>query len=123
MDQLLMETLRIGIVGPCAAGKSTLAAGLARYGFKARHIAQEHSFVPFMWQRITNPDLLIYLHVSFPQTLTRRKLNWTEAEYQEQLDRLEHARAHADLYLDTDPMTVEDVLKAALNFIQARTQA
>jgi len=29
------------------------------------HIAQEHSYVPYMWKRITNPDLLIYLNASF----------------------------------------------------------
>ena len=75
----------IGVVGPCGSGKSTLIAGLEREGFRCRHIAQEHSYVQYMWQRITNPDLLIYLNSSFEVSTQRRKLNWNEAEYKEQL--------------------------------------
>ena len=54
------QRLLIGIVGPCAAGKSTLVADLAKHGYRTRHIAQEHSHVKDMWQRLTNPDLLIF---------------------------------------------------------------
>ena len=56
----------IGVVGPCGSGKSTLIAGLEKHGYACRHIAQEHSYVPAMWQIITKPDVLIYLHASFP---------------------------------------------------------
>lgn len=114
-----METqLKIGIVGPCAAGKSTLIAGLKTRGIQARHIAQEHSFVPSMWQKITNPDLLIYLHVSYENSLQRRKMNWTPAEYEEQLHRLEHARQNADLLINTDPLTPAEVLAEVLHFLE-----
>ena len=82
-----------------------------------RHIAQEHSYVPFMWQRITNPDVLIFLDVSYPKTLERRKLDWTVEEYNEQQRRLLHARQHANLILDTDPLTVEEVLICILNYL------
>ena len=51
----------IAVVGVCAAGKSTLVQALRAEGFNARQVLQEHSYVPNMWQRITNPDLLIYL--------------------------------------------------------------
>ena len=71
-----------------------------------------------MWQRLTHPDYLVYLEVSFPNTLSRRNLNWTLAEYQEQLFRLRHALAHANLIVPTDELTpgqVVDFVIAALS--------
>ena len=113
----------IGVVGPCGAGKSSLVAGLKQQGFLARHIAQEHSYVPDMWKRMTNPHILIYLDVSFENTILRRKLDWTLEEYAEQLRRLRHARQHADFYVDTNQMTLVEVVSSALTFIEsARTK-
>ncbi|HUI90454.1 MAG TPA: hypothetical protein VLX61_17180 [Anaerolineales bacterium] len=112
----------IGVVGPCGSGKSTLIAGLECEGFRCRHIAQEHSYVPTMWKRITNPDLLIYLHSSFEVSTQRRQLNWNEAEYQEQLRRLDHARQHANLIIETDERTIEEVLESALRFIKSKAK-
>jgi len=109
--------LRIGVVGPCAAGKTTLAKGLKRFGYEVRQIAQEHSYVPAMWQRISNPDRLVYLYVSYSNTLIRRNMDWSEQEYQEQIHRLRHAREHADLMIDTDPLNPEQVLTIVLEFI------
>ncbi len=106
------------MVGPCAAGKSTLVAGLKEYGYPARGIAQEHSFAPSMWKKITNPDVLIYLDVSYENTISRSKLNWTIDEYNEQLHRLRHARQFAHLIVDTNPLTIPDVLETVLNFVQ-----
>ena len=60
-----ISRLIIGVVGPCAAGKTTLVAALREMGYNVRHIAQEHSYVPYMWQRLAKPDLLIYLDVSY----------------------------------------------------------
>ena len=111
----------IGVVGTCGSGKSTLIAGLEREGFRCRHIAQEHSYVPYMWQRITNPDLLIYLNASFEVSTQRRKLNWNEAEFKEQLHRLEHARQHANLIIETDSLSPTEVLELALEFIKSKT--
>jgi hypothetical protein len=108
---------KIGVVGPCAAGKTTLISGLKQCGIDARHIAQEHSYVPDMWQRLTNPDILIYLDISYVLTLQRRKMDWTEPEYIEQVHRLRHARQHADLYIDTDNMSTQQVLQAVLDFL------
>jgi len=110
--------LLIGIVGPCAAGKSTLKTGLERHGIVARHIAQEHSYVPNMWQRIVDPDLLIFLDVSYPTTRIRRQMDWNEAEYQEQQRRLVHARQYANCYIDTELLSIDEVLQSALKFIQ-----
>jgi deoxyadenosine/deoxycytidine kinase len=108
----------IGVVGPCGAGKSSLVAGLKAKGILVRHIAQEHSYVPDMWKRLTNPDILIYLDVSYENTILRRNLDWTYAEYAEQLHRLRHARQHADLILDTNPLSFDEILNAALRFIK-----
>ena len=104
----------IGIVGPCGSGKSTLAARLTERGLGARAIAQEHSYVPAMWQRLTNPGLLVFLLASYPVCTRRRQLVWTEQEYEEQLRRLAHAYAHADLRVDTDWLTPNEVLAAVL---------
>ncbi|MEW5829631.1 MAG: hypothetical protein AB1846_12130 [Chloroflexota bacterium] len=115
------KTILVGLVGPCASGKSTLAAGLEAHGIRARHIAQEHSHVPDMWRRITHPDLLIFLDASYPVTVRRQKLNWLEREWAEQQRRLSHARQHADLYLDTDTLSIEEVLARVLEFLSNRT--
>jgi adenylate kinase family enzyme len=112
----------IGVVGPCGAGKSSLVAGLNQHGYTVRHIAQEHSYVPDMWRRISNPDLLIYLQVSYKNTVLRRKLDWTMDEYTEQLRRLQHARQHADLVIDTDVLTVPEVLSAVISYIEPGTE-
>ena len=113
----------IGVVGPCGAGKSSLVAGLNQHGYTVRHIAQEHSYVPDMWQRISHPDILIYLHVSYENTISRRHLDWTMDEFTEQLRRLKHAKHHANLVIDTNPLTVDDVLAKVIDFIESKSVA
>ena len=110
--------LLIGIVGPCGAGKTTLTDALDSRGYSTRHIAQEHSYVKDMWQRITNPDVLIFLQVSYAVSMERRHMNWTEAEYNEQQRRLGHALEHADLILDTDKLSIQEVLQQVLDFVE-----
>jgi deoxyadenosine/deoxycytidine kinase len=107
----------VGVVGPCGAGKSTLVTGLARAGFDCRHIAQEHSYVPAMWERLVHPDYLIFVSASFEVCTRRRRLNWLEADYAEQLRRLAYARLHADLIIETDDLTVQEVLDRATAFL------
>ena len=110
----------IGLVGPCGAGKTTLATGLTRLGYRTRHIAQEHSYVKDMWQRLTHPDILVFVDASWAVTCRRRSLDWTEAEWQEQQRRLRHARENADYYLDTDDLTIEEVLDRVVKFVRER---
>ncbi len=110
----------IGVVGPCGSGKSTLIEGLERYGYRCRHIAQEHSYVKHMWQVITKPDILIFLNSSFENSTSRRKLNWVPADFEEQRRRLSHAFEHADLIIDTDKLDEEGVLAEALNYLKER---
>ena len=109
--------LIIGIVGPCKTGKSVLREGLEKHGYKVKHIAQEHSHTPSMWQKIANPDVLIYLSVSYQKTLERSTMSWAKAEYEEQLKRLKHARQHADFYINTDNLTEEGVIQSVFDFL------
>ena len=118
IDEPPSNTLLIGVVGPCGAGKSTLTEGLEKKGYTCRHIAQEHSYVPAMWQIITKPGILIYLNASFPTSTARTKLNWQEKDYTEQLHRLSHAREHANIIIDTDELTPEQVLQKVLDFLK-----
>lgn len=108
----------VGVVGPCGSGKSTLIAALESHGFTCRHIAQEHSYVKDMWKRITNPDVLIFLQASFLVCTARRQLNWNESDFAEQQRRLAHAHEHANLVVDTDPLTPEEVARCVLEFLE-----
>lgn len=108
----------IGVVGPCGAGKSTLIAALEQRGYRCRHIAQEHSYVKDMWQRLTRPDLLIFLQASYPVSTARRLLNWREEDHAEQQRRLAHALQHADLVVDTDSLSARQVFEAVLVFLR-----
>ena len=112
------KNLLIGVVGPCGSGKSTLIAGLNQHGYSCRHIAQEHSYVPAMWQIITKPNILIYLHASFQISTARRKLNWVESDHTEQLRRLSHAREHAHIIINTDDLTPIQILQQTLDFLK-----
>lgn len=111
------STLIVGLVGVCGSGKTTLTNGLKPYGFNVRQIAQEHSYVPDMWQRLSNPDVLIFLQASYPVTMQRKTFKWNETEYQTQVHRLRDAYEHADIFIDTDDLTPEDVLATALEFL------
>ncbi len=108
----------IGVVGPCGSGKSTLVTGLEKRGYRCRHIAQEHSYVQYMWRHITNPDVLIFLQCSFENSTTRRKLNWQRADHEEQMRRLAHALEHADLVVDTNLLSPDEVLNRVLEYLQ-----
>ena len=109
--------VRVAVVGPCASGKSTLVAALRAAGYDARHPAQEHSYVPDMWQRLLAPDALIYLDIDYEALLARRP-NFGEPEFLErERERLAHARAHADLVIDTSALTVEEVLARVVGFL------
>ena len=92
-------------------------ATLAAAGYTVRHIAQEHSFAPKMWQIIGKADILIFLDVSFDVAQGRRWMDWLPRDMDEQRRRLRHAREHCDLYLDTDPLSAAEVCAEALAFI------
>jgi cytidylate kinase len=99
MAELASDPL-VAIVGPCASGKSTLGKSLRARGLRVR---------------ITNPDYMIFLDASFEVSTHRKSLNWSEGEYEEEQRRLSDARRSCDLYLLTDRMSPEDVLRAVLD--------
>ncbi len=113
-------SLRIAVVGPCASGKSTLAESLRALGYDARQIAQEHSYVPDMWQRINKPDLLIFLDASLEACNQRKDLHLNLEDYREQGRRLEHARKLCDIFLTTDELSAEQVLRRVLAKLEDR---
>ncbi|MCA9969106.1 MAG: hypothetical protein KC425_02770 [Anaerolineales bacterium] len=110
--------LKVSVVGPCASGKSTLVRALRAAGYEARQPAQEHSYVPAMWQRLTQPDVLIFLDVSETAVQRRRpKSSGGAARLAEQQARLAHARRHCDLYVDTSALTADEVRERVLVFL------
>ena len=111
--------LRIGVVGPCGAGKSTLVENL-RDKFNIRAISQEHSYVPDMWQRINPTDVLVYLDASLDTIARRRQISWGQERLDALNHRLRHARAHADFYLPTDGLSAEEVAAAVEEFLRTR---
>jgi GTPase SAR1 family protein len=114
--------LRVAVVGPCAAGKSTLAEALKGAGYDARQPAQEHSYVPSMWQKLTQPDILIYLDVDYVNSKGRYPhVDSGRERLAEQHERLAHARHHCDFYLDTSGLTVTQVRDLAFSFLQENT--
>lgn len=108
----------IGVVGPCKSGKSVLKARLETHGYYVRHIAQEHSYVKDMWKRLSKPDVLIYLDVSYEVSKQRGQLTWSQAEYQTEVQRLTHAHENADLYIQTDDLTEEEVFALVMDYCE-----
>lgn len=108
----------IAVVGPCASGKSLLVQALRARGHNACEVLQEHSYVPTMWQRITQPDLLVYLDVSWQVACRRRPTDAGADWWAEQARRLRHARQHADLYIHTDELSSQEVLDGTLAFLE-----
>lgn len=111
--------LRVAVVGPCVSGKSELVQALRQAGYEARHVAQEHSYVPSMWQRISRPDVLIYLDVNYGTALARRPyIDWGPERLQEQAQRLSHARQKCDLYVDTSALSKSQVRRKVMRFLE-----
>lgn len=111
------------IVGPCAAGKSTLAAGLRNLGYEAMPVAQEHSDIPALW-RHAEPDLVVALDVDLPTIRARRaEEGWPEWLYQTQRRRLQQARAAAALIIDAGSASPADILARVAQFLQEQPGA
>jgi hypothetical protein len=108
----------IAVVGPCASGKSSLVQQLKAVGYNVRHVAQDHSYVPDMWRRLTDPDLLIYLDAELSTIAHRRRISWGERYLADERHRLRHARQHCDFYLATDDLTEEEVLEHVVAFLE-----
>jgi ABC-type cobalamin/Fe3+-siderophores transport system ATPase subunit len=100
------------VVGPCAAGKTTLVDGLRGLGYDAAVVGQEHSDIGSLWQR-TRPDALIALEVDLATIRRRRGTDWSEAMYAAQRRRLTGAVAAATVVLDANRLSPMALLGAA----------
>ncbi len=94
-----------------------LVKSLQDAGYNAHEVNQEHSYVPAMWQRFSNPDLLIYLDVSQEVASERRSSEADAAWWDAMRQRLQHARQHADLCIDTDKLSPQEVLERTTSFL------
>lgn|SRR5574341_1445060 len=115
--------MRIAIVGPCAAGKTTLANRLRTLGYDAHDVAQEHSQVPTMWRQTARPDILIYLDAS-PETIRARlRVDWQQNYLDELARRLDDARAHADFVLATDRLSEQETCDRVIEFLASMSNS
>ena len=112
---------RIVVVGPCAAGKSTLVANLRPKGYDIRSCVQEHSYMPDLWKRFSKADVLIYLDAQLP-TIARRqqRSDRTQERLDVQRERLAHAREHCDFCLATDSLTRGEVAECVEEFLRGK---
>jgi len=109
--------MRVVLVGVCGSGKSTLAQGLVRLGYEVKECRQEHSGVPYMWQVLSRPDVLICLDASAEEIVRRGRHFYATGLLDDQRKRLAHARAHSDLYLMTDGLDATEVLERVTAFL------
>ena len=114
--QTYTDPRRIVVVGVCSSGKSSLVRGLRERGYNVRAVAQEHSYVPHLWQR-SRPDVLVYLDASVRTIRARGRPRWRPALLDVEHERLSSAREHADLYIPTDGLAPEDVASRVVTFL------
>lgn len=108
--------MRIVVTGVCGSGKTTLVARLRELGYEAYNVAQEHSCVKTLWRR-KKPDMAVLLDATLLTISKRRNIAWGEAHLAEQRHRLDDVRRHADLYVPTDDLSKDDVVKRVIEFI------
>ncbi|MBA3946149.1 MAG: AAA family ATPase [Herpetosiphonaceae bacterium] len=108
------------VVGPCGAGKTTLAAALRGAGYTVRAVAQEHSIIRDLWQHGGEAAALIFLDAAPDVISIRRGHDFPLWLYHEQLQRLKDAREHATLVLDTTVLSSAEVRAAVLAHLQTR---
>ena len=113
----LGDPRRIVVVGPCAAGKSTLVAALQAQGYDARVCGQEHSDIPTLWRR-SRPDVLVALSVDLASVRARRDSAWPEWLHDRQLERLRNACETADVRIDTTGVSPKTVVEHAIAYLR-----
>ena len=105
------------MVGPCAAGKSTLVTALRALGYDAHVSGQEHSEIATLWQR-SDPDVLIALDVDISAVRARRGGSWPEWLHDLQVRRLAAAARAADLAIDTSALSPQAVIDRVVAYLQ-----
>lgn len=109
--------MKVAVVGGCASGKSTISARLRDLGYDAYVVGQEHSDIPDLWRR-QSPDRVIFLETSLDAVRERRGRSWPEWLFHRQRERLEPARAGADVIVNTERASVQDSIEAILTTIE-----
>ncbi len=72
-----------------------------------------------MWQRVSRPDVLVYLDVDYESIRARRpRMRFQRTDLAEQKRRLDHARQHSDLYVDTRERSPAEVEVLALSYLE-----
>jgi hypothetical protein len=104
-------------VGVCSSGKSSLVQALLGKGYHAGAVAQEHSYVPNLWQR-SRPGVLVYLDANLHTIHGRSRPRWRQSSLDEEHRRLQHARDHCNLYIATDGLSPEDVAARVVTFVR-----
>jgi cytidylate kinase len=113
------ELRKIVVVGPCAAGKSTLVTALRELGYDAHASGQEHSEIAMLWQH-SHPDVLIALEVDISAVRERRGGSWPEWLHDRQVRRLAAASRAADLAIDTTRLSPQTVVDRVVAYLQRR---
>ena len=111
------KSRKIVVVGPCAAGKSTLVSALRAFGYNAHVSGQEHSEIPTLWQH-SQPDVLIALDVDITAVRDRRGDSWPEWLHDLQVRRLAAASRAADLTIDTTMLSTQAVIARVLAYLE-----
>ena len=107
------------VVGPCAAGKSTLVTALRELGYDAHASGQEHSEIAMLWQH-SHPDVLIALEVDIAAVRDRRGGSWPEWLHDRQVRRLAAASRAADLAIDTTAISPQTLVDRVVAYLQRR---
>jgi ABC-type cobalamin/Fe3+-siderophores transport system ATPase subunit len=111
------ESRKVVVVGPCAAGKSTLVTALRALGYNAHVSGQEHSEIATLWQH-SEPDVLIALHVDISAVRARRGGSWPEWLHDLQVRRLAAASRAAHLAINTSLLSPESVIDRVVDYLQ-----
>lgn len=111
------ESRKIVVVGPCAAGKSTLVSALRELGYDAHVSGQEHSEIAMLWQH-SQPDVLIALEVDIRAVRDRRGGSWPEWLHDLQVRRLAAASRAANLSIDTTALSPQTVVDRVITYLQ-----
>jgi chloramphenicol 3-O-phosphotransferase len=111
------ESRKIVVVGPCAAGKSTLVTALRALGYDAHVSGQEHSEIATLWQH-SQPDVLIALDVDITAVRDRRGDAWPEWLHDLQVRRPAAASRAADLAVDTTMLSAQAVVARVVTYLE-----
>ena len=109
----------IVVVGVCASGKTTLFRQLEPVGIPVRPVAQEHSLVRGLFRR-RGARPLVLLTADWETVHRRRQLAWDPGFYRTEWRRLEEARHEADLVVQTDYLTPQQVAEAVVRWWDQR---